>query len=345
MRPRVTLVVRTYNRARVVARAIDSALGQTYPNLDVVVVDDGSTDGTQEVLRAYEGNPRVRIVRQAYNMGANAAGNTGIRHLGADTRYFGLADSDDTLEPDAVETMVRAFEASGDRYSLVLGWCRDVETGASTGQMTHLQGREGLVTYEDALSGHFTGEFWLLARRDLLDSLRFEERARGGEGSVWWRLLRERPGWLVPAVVRNYSTSGSDRISVPRYGRDVARGLMWAEQAMLDAIGGDLRLSFPRAYSRYLADLAKWAALAGEDARARAASRQAYRYGSSRRTLFILFIVLVPRPLLRWLAESTRDLRIRRGVASWDRWKSEHGVGSEADLEVRITRTTPWKQG
>jgi GalNAc5-diNAcBac-PP-undecaprenol beta-1,3-glucosyltransferase len=315
MRAVVTLVVRTHNRAQLVSRAIDSALAQTYPNLAVVVVDDGSEDGTQEVLAAYEGNPQIRLVRHADNMGPNAAGNTGLKHLGTETRYFGLLDSDDTLEPDAVETLVHAFEVSEGRYSLVLGWCRDTETRAPTGRMTHLSGREGMVTYEDALSGHFTGDFWLLARRDLLHGLRFDERARGSEGSVWWRLLRERPGWLVPAVVLNVSRSGSDRVSIPRYQRDVARGRMCAEQAMLDAIGADLRLHSPRAYAGSLAELAKWAALAGEGVRARAASRQALREAPSRRTLFICFVVLVPRPLLRWVSENTTDLRIRKDPA------------------------------
>jgi len=315
MQDRVTLVVRTYNRARLVSRAIDSALGQTYPNVDVIVVDDGSTDGTPDVLRAYEGEPRIRVVRHARNKGPNAAGNTGIAHLGAETRYFGLADSDDTLEPDAVETLVRAFEASDDRYSLVLGWGRDMEKGDTTGQMTHLPGREGVVTYEDALAGHFRGDFWLLVERELLGGLRFDERARGAEGSVWWRLLRERPGWLVPEVVMNCTRSGSDRLSIPRYDRDVARGLMWAEQAMLDAVGADLRRTYPRTYAGALSALAKWAALAGEGARARAASRQAFRYARSRRTLLILLVVLVPQPLLRRLAESRRDLRVLRDPA------------------------------
>ena len=313
MRPHVTLVVRTYNRAGLVSRAIDSALRQTYPELDVLVVDDGSTDDTLEVLRAFDGDPRVRVVRHTSNRGSNAAGNTGLADLGAETSYFGLLDSDDTLEPDALEHMVRAFEVSGDSYSLVLGWCRDMETGAATGELTHLPEREGLVTYGDALRGSFTGEFWLLARRDMLDGLRFDERARGSEGSVWWRMLRERPGWLVPAVVRNYSRSGSDRISNPRYRRDIALGLMWAEQAMLDAVGVDLRRQFPQAYGRRLCELSKWAALAGESARARAASRQALRLAPSRRTLAMSFVVLLPAGILRAMAERTKDLRLREG--------------------------------
>ncbi len=312
MRARVTLVIRTYNRARLLSRAIDSGLAQTYPNVDILIVDDGSTDDTLEVLRAYEGDARIRLIRHTHNKGSNAAGNTGIACLGAETAYFGLLDSDDTLEPDAVENLVRVFEVSGDRYSLSIGWCRDMETGAPTGQLPHLPTREGPVTYTDALLGQFTGEFWHLARRDLLGDMRFDERARGSESAVWWRMLRERPAWVVPTVVRNYSRSGSDRISIPRYGRDIARGLMWAEQAKLDAIGMDLRRASRRGYGTRLSELSKWAALAGEGARARAASRQALRYAPSLRTVAMCFVVLMPTPLLEALAEGTRELRLRR---------------------------------
>jgi hypothetical protein len=117
----------------------------------------------------------------------------------------------------------------------------------------------------------------------------------------------------VPVTVRNYSRSGSDRVSIPRYGRDIARGLMWAEQAMLDAVGVDLRRQFPQGYGRRLSELSKWAALAGESARARAASRQALRLAPSRRTLAMSFVVLVPAGILRAAAERTKDLRLREG--------------------------------
>ena len=313
MQSRVTIIIPTFNRARSVSRAIDSALGQTHAEVDVVVVDDGSTDDTSDVLRRYQRNPRVRVLRHVANRGTSAAINTGLAQLPDETAYFGLLGSDDALNADGVARLVAVFETTGSSYSQVLGWCRDMATGESAGQMAHLPLREGLVTYEDALAGRFTGDFWHLVRRDALGPLRFDERARGSEGAVWWRLLRDRPAWLSSATVYEVDRSGDDRLSRVNYGREVAIGKMWARHCFLVAVGRDLRLRYPGAFAGELADLAKWAALAGDSRRARAASRLAFRSAPSRRTLLITLAVLAPRPLLRWVAEGTQGFRLRDG--------------------------------
>src|SRR2546423_7727277 len=91
----VSVVVPAYNYARYLPQAIDSALGQTHPPLEVIVVDDGSTDDTPRVLDAY--GDRIRAVRQA-NQGAGAARNAGIAV--ARGEYVAFLDSDDLWRPD-----------------------------------------------------------------------------------------------------------------------------------------------------------------------------------------------------------------------------------------------------
>jgi len=296
MRPGVTIIIPTYDRASLVTRAIDSALGQTYPDLDVVVVDDGSTDDTPDVLTRYRDEPRVRIIRLDRNLGVTGAKNVGLANLSAETDLFGILDSDDALVPEAIDTLVRAFEGGEGRYSQVFGWCRDARTGDLTGTMVH---REGIVTYDDALSGRFAGEFWQLVRRDMLGESRFDPRAAGGESSLWWPLLRQRPAWLVPNVVRTYDASGSDRVSMPRYTQAAADGKRWVYLSILRAVGSDMRLAHPQPYGQLMAELAEWSALAGDRRLARAASREALRSAPSRRTFFVWTITWIPPGILR----------------------------------------------
>jgi len=110
----VSIIIPTYNRANVLVRAIDSALGQTHGDVDVVVVDDGSTDATRAVVNdTYGADPRVRYVHQQ-NRGVSAARNHGIRLVKGD--FTALLDSDDVWMPFKLELQLaclRAFPDAG----------------------------------------------------------------------------------------------------------------------------------------------------------------------------------------------------------------------------------------
>ncbi|WP_121742559.1 glycosyltransferase family 2 protein [Natronorubrum halophilum] len=104
---RISVIIPTYNRAATLPRAIDSALEQTVDDLEVVVVDDGSTDDTDSVLAGYD-DPRVRPVIHATNQGANVARNTGIEH--ARGEYVAFLDSDDEWRPEKLERQLAVLE-------------------------------------------------------------------------------------------------------------------------------------------------------------------------------------------------------------------------------------------
>ncbi|RZV08823.1 glycosyl transferase family 2 [Natrinema hispanicum] len=104
---RVSVIIPTYNRAATLPRAIDSALAQTIDDLEVVVVDDGSTDDTESVLAAYE-DSRVRPVVHETNQGANVARNTGLED--ARGEYVAFLDSDDEWHPEKLERQLAALE-------------------------------------------------------------------------------------------------------------------------------------------------------------------------------------------------------------------------------------------
>lgn len=104
----VTVVIPTYNRAHCIANAIDSAVNQTHSNMEIVVVDDGSSDGTEALIKSrYSGDPRVVYLRQE-NQGVSAARNAGL--LAARGDYVGLLDSDDTYMPWKIELQLRCLD-------------------------------------------------------------------------------------------------------------------------------------------------------------------------------------------------------------------------------------------
>ena len=102
----VSVVIPTFNRREKVIRAVQSVLAQTYPPIEVIVSDDGSTDGTPAriaKLISQEGS-RVRYVRSEINHGVSAARNRGIEV--ACGEYIAFLDSDDTWDPEKIEAQV-----------------------------------------------------------------------------------------------------------------------------------------------------------------------------------------------------------------------------------------------
>jgi glycosyltransferase involved in cell wall biosynthesis len=103
---RVSAVIPTYNSAKYIRDAVESVLAQTYPVYEVLVVDDGSTDGTEELFKGY-GN-RIRYIRQA-NAGPPVARNTGLAQAAGD--WIALLDSDDLWTPQKIERQVAYLES------------------------------------------------------------------------------------------------------------------------------------------------------------------------------------------------------------------------------------------
>src|SRR5918995_457239 len=120
--PLVTVVIPCYNQAHFLSEAIESVLSQSYPNFEVVVVDDGSTDDTSEVAGRYLHVSRVHLISQK-NQGLSGARNTGIGH--ARGEYLVFLDADDRLLPEALEAGVRELEAHPE-CAFVSGRCNNI---------------------------------------------------------------------------------------------------------------------------------------------------------------------------------------------------------------------------
>lgn len=106
----ISVIIPSYNRAGILPMAIDSVLGQTYRDIELILVDDGSTDGTEDLIRSIK-DSRLRYIKLEKNGGACRARNTGID--AAKGEYLAFQDSDDRWHPDKLERQLRFLQETG----------------------------------------------------------------------------------------------------------------------------------------------------------------------------------------------------------------------------------------
>jgi len=114
--PAVSVVLPTYNRAALLGRAIRSVLGQSYKDFELLVIDDGSTDETSDVLAGFR-DRRIRYISLPHNTGAGAARNVGIRT--ARGKFLAFQDSDDEWMPSKLAKQMSTFERGPVRLGMV----------------------------------------------------------------------------------------------------------------------------------------------------------------------------------------------------------------------------------
>ncbi|MBN1639415.1 MAG: glycosyltransferase family 2 protein [Ignavibacteriales bacterium] len=115
-KPTVSVIIPTYNRARLIGRSIQSVLNQTYQDFEIIVVDDGSIDNTREVIKEFQRkDKRINYIKHDENKGGSAARNTGIKASRGE--YIAFQDSDDEWLPEKLEKQMKMFE----KVSLEIG--------------------------------------------------------------------------------------------------------------------------------------------------------------------------------------------------------------------------------
>jgi glycosyltransferase involved in cell wall biosynthesis len=218
----VTAAISCYNYGRYLQGCVESALGQTYPPVEVLVVDDGSTDDTAEVMRRFSGDPRVRYVRTP-NRGQAAAKNKAVSEAVGDVVAF--LDADDLWHPEKLARQAPLFDDPAVGVTFTDHWVidvdgREVPTGPREG---HMQLRRGRVTYWLGYENFvpFSGS---AVRRSLLDGEGgFDERLKMGiDWELWLRLSLRCDFAGVPERLFAYRIGHPDQMSTNRAGRLVA---------------------------------------------------------------------------------------------------------------------------
>lgn len=253
----VSIIIPTYNRQDLLRLAVESCFEQTYEAVRVIVVDDGSTDGTADYLRSLGPSRRDKIIWEVQpNLGPSAARNRGLEL--ADGEFIKFLDSDDTLEKDAIECFVRAMNAH--KADLCIGSKRYMSPKGRKWSIVYAP-PEGMI--DDPLNKFFDlvirpqQGLWCFRRSVFDEGVRWNEslRAREDTDLLARVLLRGHRVCGAPLATFNQRYHTGPRVSAGQFSPDVSQAIFQSNVEIYEEMGrrgelGRYGRRFARALSR-----------------------------------------------------------------------------------------------
>lgn len=222
--PLVSVIIPTYNRANSLERAIKSVINQTYKNLEIIVVDDNSTDNTEEIVKSFS-DDRIKYVRHFQNKGSSSARNTGIKN--SQGEFIAFLDSDDEYLPEKIEKSIQVFNSAAENIGMVC---------SNFWRIINKEKKIGLFKKINPNYYFPSPSTWVIARKVFENNLLFDEKICAMDDRVF-----------VFSFIKKFSFYFIDEPLVNRYMEESSQGSDTQKLVME-------RKEFLR---KYLADLKK----------------------------------------------------------------------------------------
>lgn len=190
-RPLISVIVPVYNVERYISRCVDSILAQTYENLEIILIDDGSTDASGRICEAYkERDARIRTIHRS-NGGMSAARNAGIQAAGG--AYISFVDSDDYIAEDLIAYLYHLASSNCAQIS-VCGYQKLYEGSGYAAEPIHVEpvtvcGSENALSMLLYQNGIIASVWGKLFQGNLFQAVRFPEGRWHEDVAVMYRLL------------------------------------------------------------------------------------------------------------------------------------------------------------
>lgn len=236
--PLVSIITPTYNRGDFITFAVESVLRQTYSDYEMIIVDDGSTDGTREIVGRYLHDKRIKYYRQK-NLGQSTARNKGLNLSSGE--YICFLDSDDIYKPGKLETQVSLFRRMP-HVDIIYGDEEYIDTDGTLLGKSRMKCHSGLI-YEALLLDNFVSITTAMVRRRCFDELGgFDESIKVADDYELWLRLSARYHFHYESVIfAQYrimeNQLSSDKNSRFESNRNAISKFLRENPSLLDAAG------------------------------------------------------------------------------------------------------------
>jgi len=198
MKDLVSIIIPTYNRSHFVTEAIDSVLCQTYPSVELIVVNDGSTDDTETKLLPYRNN--ITYIKKE-NGGVSSAVNAGLQI--ARGKYIARLDDDDLFMPDRIEKALEIFQKNPD-VGLVTSGCFITDSVGRTLVVRDAPDFSDYGPFLGSLIGYSLLQPTVMVRRECHDKLGFYKETLGEDCEMFLRILLHWKAGVVHEPLAKY---------------------------------------------------------------------------------------------------------------------------------------------
>ncbi|ETD96460.1 glycosyl transferase family 2 [Streptococcus mitis 21/39] len=202
----ISIIVPIYNVENYLRQCLDSIQNQTYKNFECIMVNDGSTDSSQQIAEEYLTDSRFRLINQS-NKGLSGARNTAISHIREESTFISFVDSDDYIYPDFLETLIEHIE---DDVDIIEGMIENFHDEIKVDRVCHNFEKKILITKDDKLGELALNElrvsvFPKLFRKSLLTEDFFPEGWIFEDLAVVPELVSHSRKWIkLPKVIYGY---------------------------------------------------------------------------------------------------------------------------------------------
>ncbi|MEH1768284.1 glycosyltransferase [Nostoc sp.] len=204
--PKISVIIPAYNSENTIRQTIQSVLNQTFTNLELIVINDGSQDSTLEVVRQFQ-DSRIKVFSYA-NAGGNVSRNRGLKH--AVGEFVSFLDADDLWTPDKLRSQLKALQGNV-TAKVAYGWTDYIDTDGKfllSGKRINLNGN----VYEELLLNNFleNGSNPLICKKALITLGGFDESLKAAQDwDMWLRLASKFDFICVPSVQILYRISAN----------------------------------------------------------------------------------------------------------------------------------------
>lgn len=257
-----SIITPTYNRGYTIEKAIQSALNQSYTNFEMIISDDGSTDNTDEIVKKYLHDHRIKYVKSNKNGGVNIARNIALKNVGKDSDWMTFLDSDDEFFPDALETMKKTIEAQPQ-----LNYFRFASIYDNGKSKCYLESSDRIVDFNAYLGDKQAKGDWVVAfnKKVLADGFCFEETLNGFEGISWLDLSRKENVYYESTYVLEIHATNNDSLLRPaKKDKVYYNNLLKGATIYLEKFGNELKEVSKKRYAGRLYALGNVNILLGE---------------------------------------------------------------------------------